>query len=95
MLNAFTEALITFVGPLDFCQILKLSKFVLALLEIQVAQREEEIAVRCEWLKRAALGKRRQVGGRVSGVSWVHSRTKLNLVRHVAFLLHSLRTAHI
>ena len=67
----------------------------LALLEIQVAQREEEIAVRCEWLKRAALGKRRQVARRVSGVSWLRSWTKLNLVRHVAFFLDPVRTAHI
>ena len=67
----------------------------LALLEIQVAQREEEIAARSERLKRAALGKSRQVARRVSGVSWVHSWTKLNLVRHVAFLLDPVRTGHI
>ena len=67
----------------------------LALLEIQVAQREEEIAARCERLKRAALGKRHQVARSVSGVSWVHSWTKLNLVRHVAFLVVPVRTGHI
>ena len=48
--------------PAGLVQILNLSKFVLALLEIQVAQREEEIAVRCEWLKRAALGKKASSG---------------------------------